>query len=379
MIIDFKEIPPANKANGQQDTFEQFAREFLVMLGYTLEQSPGRGPDGAKDLIVSEIRRGVSKKETKFYWLVSCKHKAHSKKSVNADDENDLKGRVDQHKCNGFMAFYSVIPSSPLNNKLQGLVNHGIEVEVFDNRRIESELLVNTPQRQKIIIQYFTNSFKKHKEILTENVTKPIDQNDIFTLVKTAIIILEIDKIKEEYFSSKTYWNEAALNKLYKFSDHTNEKIANSIFDFINSVTLLTRSKMPDDIANSIHSIVITFFPASFNSEDIENGKKCIFIGLNLVYDALIHLNNFGIAKYGLAIWKYIYRESIQNSIPELTNLVLAQYEGLEEALNCSERNDLTNAKKLVNVFKEDLNNNDLRFPVMPEYLYQLTLSQYEK
>lgn len=33
-IIDFKEIPKANVANGNQDVFELFAREFFHALGF---------------------------------------------------------------------------------------------------------------------------------------------------------------------------------------------------------------------------------------------------------------------------------------------------------------------------------------------------------
>ena len=48
MILDFKEIPKANDANGHQDTFEFFARKFLEMMGYTIIQDPSRGPDKGK-------------------------------------------------------------------------------------------------------------------------------------------------------------------------------------------------------------------------------------------------------------------------------------------------------------------------------------------
>lgn len=43
-LLDFKEIPVANKATGEQDAFELFAREFLDSLGFRIIQ--GR-PGGA--------------------------------------------------------------------------------------------------------------------------------------------------------------------------------------------------------------------------------------------------------------------------------------------------------------------------------------------
>src|SRR5436190_918688 len=98
MLLDFTDIPEAHKGGGQQNSFEQFARDFLREYGFKIEQHPGEGVDFGKDLIVSEIRKGVSENETKFLWLVSCKHKAHSGNSVGISEESDPKGRVDHHK-----------------------------------------------------------------------------------------------------------------------------------------------------------------------------------------------------------------------------------------------------------------------------------------
>jgi hypothetical protein len=54
MIVDFKEIPPANSSDGYQDQFELFARDFLENLGFLIIEQPDRGQDGGKDLLISE-------------------------------------------------------------------------------------------------------------------------------------------------------------------------------------------------------------------------------------------------------------------------------------------------------------------------------------
>ena len=46
MILDFKEIPEANRGTGLQDTFELFARDFLAFMGFRIVQDPDRGADG---------------------------------------------------------------------------------------------------------------------------------------------------------------------------------------------------------------------------------------------------------------------------------------------------------------------------------------------
>jgi len=138
-VLDFREIPEANKNSGKQDTFELFARDFLEYLGYSIIHGPDRGADGGKDLIVKEIRKGVGG-ETKVKWLVSCKHKAHSGSSVGVNDETDIADRVKANSCTGFIGFYSTLPSSGLTKKLEGLKDR-IEYQIYDSEKIEKKFI----------------------------------------------------------------------------------------------------------------------------------------------------------------------------------------------------------------------------------------------
>lgn len=104
--LDFKEIPPADKASGRQDAFELFARDALEVLGFTILLYPFRGPDGGKDLVIEEHRVGPLS-DTRFKWLVSCKHLAHSGNSVTPDLERNVIERVKSAGCHGFLGFYS--------------------------------------------------------------------------------------------------------------------------------------------------------------------------------------------------------------------------------------------------------------------------------
>ena len=54
MTIDFTEIAQANIANGDQDRFELFGREFLQEMGYRIEEHPDRGQDGGRDILAIE-------------------------------------------------------------------------------------------------------------------------------------------------------------------------------------------------------------------------------------------------------------------------------------------------------------------------------------
>jgi hypothetical protein len=138
-VLDFCEIAEAHLASGHQDRFELFARDFLEYFGYTIAEGPSRGADGGKDLIVLDVRKGVGG-ETNVRWLVSCKHKAHSKKSVTIEDELNIIERVRAHNCTAFLGFYSTLPSSALATRFDALRKE-IETNWFDHEQIECRLL----------------------------------------------------------------------------------------------------------------------------------------------------------------------------------------------------------------------------------------------
>lgn len=157
-IIDFKEIPKANVANGDQDVFELFAREFFHALGFSVLEDPDRGQDGGRDMIISEKRTGIIN-DTEIRWLVSCKHKIHSGSAVNVNDEEDISDRIQFHHCDGFIGFYSTVVSSPLNRKFEALKDK-YQIEKFDREKIERILLENRAVN-KLIRRFFPKSYNK--------------------------------------------------------------------------------------------------------------------------------------------------------------------------------------------------------------------------
>jgi hypothetical protein len=162
-VLDFKEIPQANLANGKQDEFELFARDFLVYLGYKIISEPDRGQDGGKDILIQECRTGIGG-ETKVVWLVSCKHFAHSNqgkgKAVGVDDEINVSDRLSSSKCDGFIGFYSTIASSGLNQKLKEISeDKRKEYQLFHRGNIEYSLFRFTEGLQ-VARRYFPKSMK---------------------------------------------------------------------------------------------------------------------------------------------------------------------------------------------------------------------------
>lgn len=159
-MIDFKEI------NQDGEVWELFTRDFLTEKGFYVESSVDRGPDGKKDLIVSEQLKG-NLNNYKFRWLVSCKHFANrnSANAVKEEDEPNILERVKSFKCDGFIGFYSTIPSSGLNTRLTQLKNNGDikDYRVFDYKLIENYLI--TIGYSELLMRYFPNSYKTIKPL----------------------------------------------------------------------------------------------------------------------------------------------------------------------------------------------------------------------
>lgn len=160
MIIDFKEIPQANTASGEQDTFELFARDFISeILGFRIISQPNRGADGGKDILAEETQCGLLS-ETKVTWLISCKHFAHSGQSVTETHEQNITDRIIQHHADGFIGFYSTIASSGLGNRLEE-INGRYKTYVFDKMLIEQRIL--DAKNTSLFERYFPSSFYQWK------------------------------------------------------------------------------------------------------------------------------------------------------------------------------------------------------------------------
>jgi hypothetical protein len=156
-MIDWKEIPDG-------DTWELFARDFLVELGFVIEVGPGRGADAGKDLLISEQLRGTLH-SSNFKWLVSCKHFATSGKSVGTEDETNITDRLKHHKADGFMGFYSTMPSSALVTRLQQYaVNGDLQAyEIFDHKKIEGRFV--NAGLSKLALRYFPAGYRHMRPI----------------------------------------------------------------------------------------------------------------------------------------------------------------------------------------------------------------------
>lgn len=240
MILDFKEIPQANEGSGLQDTFELFSRDFFEILGYKIIQQPDRGADGKKDLIIQETRTGLSG-TTKIKWLVSCKHYAHSGKSVSDTNEQNIIDRITAHNCDGFIGFYSTLPATSLAKNLDRL-KKSKHIQSFDKEKIE-KILLETPQGLKLAGRYFPISLEKYivenpkpAKIFAEELSINCEYCNKNLLESKAGIFVTLRKpsdsnseiytrnpYEEAYFSCKGRCDKKLKNKYMQFENYIDQ------------------------------------------------------------------------------------------------------------------------------------------------------------
>lgn len=131
-MIDYTEIKDG-------DSWEAFCRDYLMAMGLVVGTPPGRGPDGGRDLIVTEQLKGHLASRP-FVWLVSCKHYAGSGTAIGTDIEANILDRMQHHNADGFLGFYSTLASAALITRLDELRDQRkiAAFEIFDGARIEN-------------------------------------------------------------------------------------------------------------------------------------------------------------------------------------------------------------------------------------------------
>lgn len=150
MNIDFNEIPAEGELWGQ------FAQDFMCNLGFQVESQLSRQPDDGCDFCVVEQVAGKFNL-VQFKWLVSCRHKSHTRLAVKESEEAEVLERILRNKVDGFIGFYSTSAVPTLSLHLESLKANGNikDYKIMDARFIESHL--TTPGFDLIASHYFPN------------------------------------------------------------------------------------------------------------------------------------------------------------------------------------------------------------------------------
>jgi|GEM_PF-6119307 len=141
--------------DGEQ--FEELCEDLFKAMGYIdpLPERSGRGPDGGRDLIVTEHRKsGILGAPRRFRWLVECKSFAKSNKSVQPADVGSITDKLLLHNADGYLLVTSTVPSANVEATIKAInldERLGFEATYWAKPRLIDELL----KHREVYAKYF--------------------------------------------------------------------------------------------------------------------------------------------------------------------------------------------------------------------------------
>ena len=142
--------------------WEWFAQDVLFHLGFIIHIGPSEEVDDGLDMVVEK---------NNIKYLVSCKHNHKTKKNVGVRAESDIRDRVEQHDCSGFIAFYSVGATTGLKKKLIALKGSSFDVvEIY----LDDILDIIPTMRGFTLHKYFSRPQAMYHHLLQEAEYKPL-------------------------------------------------------------------------------------------------------------------------------------------------------------------------------------------------------------
>jgi hypothetical protein len=194
MDIDFKLI-------ANEEEFELLCRDVFEANGARIVSGPSRGPDSKKDLLVDiDVSSLVSGPKAKRY-LVQCKHKAVSGKSVYENELGDTRSACVRNSANGYLLITSSVASKSVGENFdahnkEGLYTH----ETWDYKKLEQKIL-ETPNCAQLLERYglleSAESILDYIRSLTESVPN-FPFTDPSTVIDRGFRGLIFDKFNDE-------------------------------------------------------------------------------------------------------------------------------------------------------------------------------------
>ena len=145
MAINYKNL------NKDGEDFELLCRDVLESYGSEILSEPTRGPDQKKDLVIQiKSEDALGNTETSKY-LVQCKHKAHSGKSVLEPEIGDFRSACLLHKTDGYFLITSTIASVTVANNLNAENEGGsLKTIIWDGKKLAGKIESSTNSVQII-------------------------------------------------------------------------------------------------------------------------------------------------------------------------------------------------------------------------------------
>lgn len=269
------------------------------------------------------------------------------------------------------------IDGNPSNNAIDNLVllcfdcHH--DASVTNGLRkglIPSAIKLYRDHKYEVVAVKRANALKAFNSPIGE-----LNTEEMLTVTKNALIMIELEKIKAEFKNMESDDYDLILEKISVFSEHTNFRLAVDVFNFIALIADYARIGLPADKAFAIYRLILSFFPYSSSEADSKKvimlASQCIGIGFSLVYDSVVYTRDLKVSVHGLMILKYAYLRGKQERLDAIMEEVRRTYTEIEKAAQRDDAKGKQEAIQLIELFKQDLEDPTLAYPVFPKNLMQ--------
>jgi hypothetical protein len=185
---------------------------------------------------------------------------------------------------------------------------------------------------------------------------------DHLNIAIQANVLIEIAKIKSEYYASAELNKYHILTKFYVFKNYCFPRVSAELFEFLIEVSYQVRAEMPLIMLEAVVSLVEDYFPPEgekITKLQIEKiGKLALQIAYGIIYDTSIHTSRFHSMKKGYELLQFIYRVAENKKNANLKKEVKTILSEIRLNLNRPERNDLGLAKLMLETYYQQIMEN---------------------
>lgn len=209
-----------------------------------------------------------------------------------------------------------------------------------------------------------------YQTVLTKE-TKINTTGDLLSAAKNAQLIIKIIEVREQYYEAEWTERKNILSTLQKYRSQTNYHLAKELYSFLADVVECNRGRLPQDIASTVFSLVIDYFPNL--QDEVEKTTELLYqfcdIGFNITYDNSVYAGDFTTVMYGLLVLKLAVLRGKENGSKPALDRVKKVYSELERNLSLDHDKDYL---ELIGFFKADLPTRLLQFPMLSDNLMRL-------
>ncbi|MFX1320387.1 MAG: restriction endonuclease [Promethearchaeota archaeon] len=321
MPIDFSSL--------SGEDFEFFCRDLLESIGIEIVEGPSRGPDRKKDLIIRYSVKDVIGRHQNYKFLVQCKNKAVSNKSVYESELGDIRSACKIHNTDGYFLITTTIPSTSVQDNFKAINQEGQYITHYWDRFTLEKYISECRDGINLLERY---GLLRTRYKLYQYMGLVPDEFDLIQKINQKLgfeLSIILDYKKQISIPNSCYIVYGNVRSLH-IDDHPIGNLIDKLNMFKEIVHLELNNIELDIIPNSIFKMVhlrilylpmnnVSFIPSEIiNIKDLKefdisnNPIEQIDIGCEFIKK----LEQFWIDKSQILLFKNIFKELKKNNIP---------------------------------------------------------------